>query len=93
MNVKSLAINLTDIAKKVGRISRAFRRKSWASRIAGLTAYTAIPTTFADMVLGHGIGVGAALVGTAAQFISDAVERSRMKHWISLGTDLIRKAE
>lgn len=65
-----------------------FRGKSWATSFGGFLTYVGVPVGVADMLVGSGyIGFGAAAIGTASQFISDAIDRSKAKSWLSIGLD------
>ncbi len=84
--------DLQDIRRKIRNQSRQFRCKSWARTTSGLVTYLALPIGIVDFLFGSGIiGVGATVVGVAANGIADMVEHSKKRSWLSIGNDFLRK--
>jgi len=76
--------NLDDVGSSIRKRAETFRNKSWATRVTQVITYAAIPLTVADALIGSGyIGLSSALIGTAAQFVSDKLEKSRNHSWLS----------
>lgn len=82
----------SDLRADINRQVRYFRRKSWASRVARAVTYAAVPTGIAQTAVGpQEIGISIAAVGTVSQWIADLIERSKSRHWLSMGRDMIER--
>jgi hypothetical protein len=79
-----------DIRADVRRSVEYFRKRPWASKVARLITYVAVPIGVAEALSGAvGVGLTVGAVGAASQCIADLVNRHRSHHWMSMGRDFI----
>jgi hypothetical protein len=82
----------SDLRADIGQQVSRFKRKSWASRIAHITTYIALPTALVEILMSTSrAGITLTALGAASQCISDLIEKRRSSHWLSMGRDFVTK--
>ncbi len=74
-----------ELSGEIRKTVEAFRRKPWAARTGAFLTYVSLPLALGEALVGTPVvGISTATVGTALQAISDRVEASRRRHWLSM---------
>ena len=83
--------DLSYVRNDIRQAVLAYKDKPWATKVGRMTTYVFVPVAVAEILLGGSglVGGFTALLGATAQSISDLIDRSKKRSWLSIGSDFL----